>query len=119
MSRRLRLEIPGGVDHVTNRGVDHADIVRDDDDWCEWLGLTVSVVAGQSRLNCGQISPKSASPTSAKSAYIVSEDTERFTHECNHPITSANWHCESAWRLRREAVHCGDADSCARRVRVA
>jgi len=66
MSRRLRLEIPGGVSHVTNRGVDLADIVRDDDDRREWfrlfhradenvtghigggLGLTVRVVAGQS-----------------------------------------------------------------------
>ena len=39
MARRLRLEIPGGVYHVTNRGVDRADIVRDDDDRREWFRL--------------------------------------------------------------------------------
>ncbi|RLT12169.1 MAG: hypothetical protein DWI21_01270 [Planctomycetota bacterium] len=39
MSRCLRIEIPGGVDHVLNRGVDRADIVRDDEDRHEWFRL--------------------------------------------------------------------------------
>ena len=32
MPRRLRIEMPGGVYHVTNRGVDRTNIVRDDTD---------------------------------------------------------------------------------------
>ena len=32
MSRRVRIEMAGGGDHVTNRGVDRCDIVCDDDD---------------------------------------------------------------------------------------
>lgn len=39
MPRRLRIEIPGGVYHVTNRGVDRSDIVRDDHDRREWFRL--------------------------------------------------------------------------------
>ena len=39
MPRRLRLEIANGVYHVTNRGVDRTDIVRDDDDRREWFRL--------------------------------------------------------------------------------
>ena len=47
MSRRLRLEIPCGVYHVTNRGVDRADIVWDDDDRREWslLACAYSIVS--------------------------------------------------------------------------
>lgn len=37
MSRRGRIELAGGVYHVTNRGVDQRDIVRDDDDRREWF----------------------------------------------------------------------------------
>ena len=39
MPRRLRIELVGGLYHVTNRGVDHCDIVRDDDDRHEWFRL--------------------------------------------------------------------------------
>ncbi len=39
MPRRLRIEFPGGVYHVTNRGVDRTEIVRDDDDRKEWFRL--------------------------------------------------------------------------------
>ncbi len=38
-SRRLRIEIPRGLDHVLNRGVDRADIVRDEEDRHEWFWL--------------------------------------------------------------------------------
>ena len=39
MPRRLRIELPGGLYHVTNRGVDRMDIVRNDDDRREWFRL--------------------------------------------------------------------------------
>ena len=39
MPRRLRIEFPGGVYHVTNRGVDRADIVRDECDRRDWFRL--------------------------------------------------------------------------------
>jgi putative transposase len=39
MSRRLRIEIAGGVYHVINRGVDRVNIVRDDRDRKEWFRL--------------------------------------------------------------------------------
>lgn len=37
MPRRLRIEIPGGVYHVMNRGVNRADIVRVDEERHEWF----------------------------------------------------------------------------------
>ena len=39
MPRRLRIELPGGLYHVTNRGVDRMNIVRNDDDRSEWFRL--------------------------------------------------------------------------------
>ena len=39
MPRRLRIELAGGLYHVTNRGVDRMNIVRDDDDRHEWFRL--------------------------------------------------------------------------------
>ena len=39
MPRRLRIEMPGGVYHVTNRGVDRTNIVRDDTDREQWYRL--------------------------------------------------------------------------------
>ncbi len=39
MPRRLRIELPGGLYHVTNRGVDRMNIVRNDDDRHEWFRL--------------------------------------------------------------------------------
>jgi putative transposase len=39
MSRRIRIEIAGGVFHVTNRGVDQRNIVCDDEDRREWFRL--------------------------------------------------------------------------------
>ena len=45
LPRRHRIEILGGVDHVMNRGVDRADIVRDDEDRYEWFRLFNPVAA--------------------------------------------------------------------------
>jgi REP element-mobilizing transposase RayT len=39
MARPLRIEFAGGVYHVTTRGWEHRDIVRDDDDRTTWLRL--------------------------------------------------------------------------------
>ena len=39
MPRRLRIELPGGLYHVTNRGVDRMNIVRNDEDRHEWFRL--------------------------------------------------------------------------------
>ena len=39
LPRRRRIEISGGVDRVLNRGVDRADIVRDDEDRHECFRL--------------------------------------------------------------------------------
>lgn len=39
MPRRLRIEFPGGVYHVFNRGVLQQDIVRTDSDRQEWFRL--------------------------------------------------------------------------------
>ena len=39
MSRPLRIELPDGVYHVTNRGLEGRDIVRDDGDRRKWLAL--------------------------------------------------------------------------------
>jgi REP element-mobilizing transposase RayT len=39
MARPLRIEIAGGVYHVTTRGWERRDVVRDDDDRTNWLRL--------------------------------------------------------------------------------
>ena len=39
MARPLRLQIGNGVYHVTNRGVERRNIVRDDEDRQNWLRL--------------------------------------------------------------------------------
>ena len=39
MARPLRVEFAGGVHHVTTRGWERRDIVRDDDDRATWLRL--------------------------------------------------------------------------------
>ena len=49
--RRLGIEIPGGVDHVLNRGVDRADIVRDDEDRHEWFRLFNRVAPRSARVS--------------------------------------------------------------------
>jgi len=39
MARPLRIELAGGLYHVTSRGDRREDIYRDDEDRCEWLGI--------------------------------------------------------------------------------
>ena len=44
MARSLRIEFPGAIYHVTSRGNERRDIVRDDADrekWLDWLRRTV------------------------------------------------------------------------------
>jgi len=45
MARPLRIDIPGGIYHVTSRGLDRQDIVRDDADRGKWLSLLGRVAA--------------------------------------------------------------------------
>ena len=47
MARSLRIEIAGGVYHVTTRGWERRDVVRDDQGRSEWLQLLdcVAVIA--------------------------------------------------------------------------
>jgi REP element-mobilizing transposase RayT len=45
MARPLRIEMPGGVYHVTTRGWERRDVVRDDEDRASWLRLLDRVAA--------------------------------------------------------------------------